>query len=148
MWHMIDNGNNLVEFMKTICYFHDSCIKEIKYNSGAYVDDDLAMYPINKDRVLKVIVQRQFADIPMIELEFQGLKYLRLYPVDEQYTCEILGATMFFKDGCVYWCDCDDLNEVNIDNYLGTVICASKFRWRQIDGCMGNTSFFYQSSDR
>lgn len=41
----------------------------------------------------------------MIEMEFAGLKYLNLSPVDEQYTCEIFGSTLLIKDRDIYWCD-------------------------------------------
>ena len=57
------NNNDIEKFMKRICYFHDSCIKELKYLSGAFVDEDLAMYPVNDRRILKVAIQRQFENI-------------------------------------------------------------------------------------
>lgn len=142
MWNEIIDNNDLIRLMESVCYFHDSCIKEMKYVSGAYVDENLSMYPINDRRLLKIIIQRQFNDISMIELEFEGLKYLRLFPANEQYTCEILGSTMIMKDNCIYWCDCDGLSENDIDNYGGTLICASKLRWRSIDGCMGNREYY------
>lgn len=142
MWNEIENNNDLMNFMKFVCFFHDSCIKEMKYISGAYVNDDLSMYPINNDRNLNVILQTQYNDVSMLELEFQGLKYLKLFPVDNQYTCEILDATVILKDDCVYWCDCGGLSESDLDNYDGTLICASKLRWRQINDCMGNNEFF------
>ena len=142
MWKEIVNENDVTEFLETVCYFHDSCIKEMKYISGASVSDNLSMYPLNDRRILNVIIQRQFDDFSMIELEFQGLKYLKLFPVDGQYTCEILDATLILKGGYVYWCDCGGLSETDLDNYEGTLICASKLRWRAIDGCMGKDEFY------
>lgn len=142
MWNEITDNNDLMKFMETISFFHDSCIKEMKYISGAYVNDNLSMYPVNDDRTLNVIIQRQYSDISMFELEFQGLKYLKLFPVDNQYTCEILDATVILKNDCIYWCDCGDLSEDDLDSYCGTVICASKLRWRQINDCMGKNRFF------
>lgn len=100
------------------------------------------MYPLNDRRVLKVIIERQFKENSMIEMEFEGLKYLKLNPVDETYTCEILGATMFWKKHCIYWCDCEGLSETDTETYGGTVICASKLRWRPINGCMGARAFY------
>ena len=78
MWYEINNNSDIISFMNKIYYFHDSCIKEIKYLSGAYVDEKLSMYPINDRRILKVIIQRQFEDNSMIEMEFKGLRYLQL----------------------------------------------------------------------
>jgi len=142
MWNEIMNNNDIEKFMKRICYFHDSCIKELKYLSGAFVDEDLAMYPVNDRRILKVAIQRQFENIPMIELEFSGLKYLKLIPHDERYTCEILDATIILKNNCIYWCDCGGLSESELSSYDGTVICASKLRWRTIEKCMGQKEFY------
>ena len=142
MWNEINNDYDLISFMDKICFFHDSCIKEMKYLSGAYVNEKLGMYPVNDRRILKVIIQRQFEDISMIEMEFEGLKYLKLFPTDDQYTCEILDSTMILKNDCIYWCDCGGLSETDLDNYSGTMICAWKLRWRSINNRMGQTEFY------
>ena len=114
--------------MTMVGWFHDSCIKEMKYLSGAYVSDDLAMWSLNDKRVLK---------------QFTGLKYLKLFPLDEkEYTCEILGSIMFFKDGCIYWCDCEDISEDDFEDYEGTLICAEGLRWRTIENRMGAEEFY------
>lgn len=143
MWETICTNDELLKFMKELCYFHDSCIKEISYISGAYVDDDLSMYPLNSRRVLRVVIQRQYETNSMIELEFQGMKYLRLFPVDESYTCEILDSTMIIKDGNIFWCDCGGLSEPDLDNYEGTLICASNLKWRSIENHMGEKEFYH-----
>lgn len=142
MWNEIVDEKGLNDFMDKMGYFHDSCVKELKYISGAFVGDNLGMYPINNCRILRVIIQRQFKDLSMIEMEFEGLKYLKLRPNDEKYTCEILDATMLLDDDCFYWCDCGGLSKADLDSYDGTVICASKLRWRAIEGCMGSNEFY------
>ena len=142
MWNEVNNNNDLAAFIKKICSFHDSCIKEIKYLSGAYVDDELSMHPVNDRRILKVIIQRQFKDFSTIEMEFEGLKFLKLFPYNEKYTCEISDATMILKNDCIYWCDCGNLSEIDLENYSGTIICASKLRWRSVDKCMGDKEFY------
>lgn len=147
MWNEIADENDLNKFMDVVGYFHDSCIKELKYISGAFVRDDLCMYPINNCRILRIIIQRQFKDLSMIEMEFEGVKYLKLRPNDEKYTCEILDATMLLEDDCFYWCDLGGLSKADIDSYDGTVICASKFRWRSVKDHMGSDEF-YLSADR
>lgn len=142
MWNEIVDSSDLRSFMHDVCFFHDSCIKELKYLSGAYVTERLSMHPINDRRILKVIIQRQSENLSMLELEFEGLKCLNLFPVDDEYSCEILDSTMILKDDCIYWCDCGGLSEIDLSNYDGTWICASKLRWRSIDGCMGQKEFF------
>lgn len=142
MWNEIVSNNDIKKFMQNICFFHDSCIKEIKYLSGAYVDENLSMHPINDYRILKVIIQRQFSDLSTIELEFEGLKFLKLLPFNEQYTCEILDSTLILRNDSIYWCDCGGLSEEELDNYEGTIICASKLRWRAFEKCIGNKEFY------
>ena len=125
MWNEINNDEDLNHFMEMQYAFHDSCIKELKYISGAYVHENLSMHPINDQRVLKIIIQRQFKNPSAIELEFVGLKYLKMSPNDENYTCEIIDATMILKEDCIYWCDCGGLSEADMESYTGTTICAS-----------------------
>ncbi len=143
MWKIINTNDDIQQFMEKVGYFHDSCIKEMCYVSGAYVNEDLSMYPINNRRVLRVVVQRQFGKEAMMELEFHGLKALKLFPVDESYTCEILDSTMILKNGDLYWCDRGGLTELEIDEYTGTLICASKLRWRAIENYMGEKEFYH-----
>ena len=137
MWNEINNENDLKNFMDMIYEFHDSCMKELKYISGAYVNENLSMKPINDKRVLNIIFQRQINNPSVIEMEFIGLIRLDLHPLDENYTCEIHDATMILKDNCIYWCDCGGLSENDLDNYEGTLICASKVRWRAADEYIG-----------
>lgn len=142
MWNEIVDEKDIQNFMNKVGFFHDSCIKEMRYYSGAYVDDNLAMYPINDKRILNVIIQRQFEDLSMIELQFIGLKYLSLFPTDEEHTCEILDSTMLLKDDCIYWCDCGDVSENAFMDYEGTFVCAFKLRWRSIENRMGQDVFY------
>ena len=135
-WNEITDENSLKEFMERVSFFHDSCIKEMHYLSGAYVNENLDMYPVNDRRILRVIIQRQYEEDSMIEMEFQRLKYLKLFPADERYSCEILDSSIILKEDCIIWSDCEDKTELE-DGDTGTLVCASKLRWRPISGCMG-----------
>ncbi|MBQ7761142.1 MAG: hypothetical protein IJ400_03695 [Clostridia bacterium] len=143
MWETIATNDEILKFMEKVCYFHDSCIKEISYISGAYVDENLSMHPLNDRRVLRIVIQRQYEKNSMIEMEFQGLKHLKLFPCDESYTCEILNSTMIMKNGAIYWCDGGDLSKSDLDDYAGTLICASKLKWRSIENHMGEKEFYH-----
>lgn len=142
MWKEISDQKSLDCFMETMDYFHDCCVKEILYSSGAYVDSSLAMHPINDQRNLKMIIQRQFPDCSMIEMEFAKLNYLKLFPIGENYTCEILGATIILKDNSITWYDVGDLTEEALESFNGTVVSASSLRWREIVGHMGNDNCY------
>ena len=139
-WNEIRDEDSLKEFMEKVSFFHDSCIKEMHYLSGAYVNENMDMYPVNDRRILRVIIQRQYEEDSMIEMEFQGLKYLKLFPADEHYTCEILGSNIILKEDRVIWSDCEDKTDLE-DGDTGTLVCASKLRWRPISGCMGEKEF-------
>ena len=128
MWHEIFCESELTSFLRFVNHFHDSCIREIRYVSGAYCEGSY-MYPRNNLRVLTVIIQLPRVDI---EMEFSGLKSLRLFPIDPNYTCEILDANVYIKDGFVYWCDSSALDPNCSNNDWGTIICARKLRWRKI----------------
>ena len=145
MWKSISTNDEMLVFMEKVCNFHDSCIKEMCYVSGAYVNVDRSMHPRNDRRVLRVLIQRQCKRDSMIEMEFQGLKYVKLFPVDENYTCEILDSTMIIKDGNVYWCDCGNVSEFDLNDCAGTLICASKLKWRFIEDHMGEKEFYHSA---
>lgn len=142
MWHVVHDNDDLASLLSYTHSFHDSCIKELKYLSGAYVDEELSMWPVNDRRSLGMVIQCQSKTAPMIEMEFEGLKYLKLIPQDDGYTCEILDATMIMKKDCIYWCDSGGLAESDLVNYGGTIICASKLRWRSIKQRMGPKEFY------
>ena len=142
MWNEIKTQAQADAFMEGIYAFHDSCIKEMSYLSGAYVDADLSMRPINEQRVLRVLLQRQFEAPSMIELVFVGLKLLKLPPADGTCTCEILEATLLVEPDRVFWYDWDGMTPQDMLTYEGTLICAEKVCWRPVEGFMGNDPFY------
>ncbi len=84
--------------------------------------------------------------MPVIELEFEGLKYLKLFPCDENYTCEIFDSTLLMKDDYIYWCDFGGLDDINLETEYGnTIVCASKLRWRTVDNALGTDEFYISS---
>jgi len=131
-WNEIKSEQDLQSFLELFGNFHDSCLKEMRYISGAYVGEDLAMNPINNQRKLYVVLQRQYRDMTTVEIEFSGLVKLNLAPCDEGYTCEILDAAMFFEDGLVYWADSENFTKQRTE-YDGTWLCAKKAAWRVVE---------------
>ena len=59
MWNKIVDDKTLINLLEEVGFFHDACLTELRYISGAYVDEDLAMYPINDKRKVNVFIQRQ-----------------------------------------------------------------------------------------
>ena len=145
MWNKIESDLELQSFMNEICHFHDSCIKEIKYTSGAYVTSKCEMYPLNDLRLLRVIIQRQYEELSMFEMVFEDLKFLKLVPLDENWTCEISSSTMFFKDDTIFWCERGNKNDKNIADRCetdGAIICASRLKWRPLVNNIGSSQFY------
>lgn len=140
-WNEISTPRDLETLMATFGRFHDSCIKELKYISGAFVSSDLNINPINSVRKVRVIFQRQYKAPTAIEMEFLGLLNLNLSPVDENFTCELQGAAMFISSDKIYWYDCDEI-ENPTEEYNGTWICAGKTRWRIADEYIGNEEIY------
>lgn len=140
-WNDIYTEKQLNEFLVLYGGFHDCCIKELRYLSGAFVNENLDMYPLNDQRKLYIIFQRQAEECTVVEMEFSGLVSLSLNPVDELYTCEILDASMFFEDGKIYWGDSICFKEQR-EVYEGTWLCAQKVKWRIADEYMGNKEVY------
>ena len=140
MWKNIDTEQELMEFLE-IYSFHDCCLKELRYVSGAFVNHNLGMSPINNKRKLYVIFQRQFESNAVVEIEFSGLENLNLRPNDENYTCEILDTAFFFENGKIYWGDSNWFKEQR-ELYDGTWLCAQKARWRIADEYIGSDEVY------
>ena len=140
MWNEINNQNELNDFMKKIKSFYDSCIKEIKYISGAYVNENLSMSPINSKNSLHVVIQCQFTCYPTIELNFDKLHFINLKPVNDMYTCEIFEAHMKYEKGLFYWYS--SYPDKHYKDFDGTIICSEKFKWRTLDNCLGKQELY------
>jgi len=166
MWNEIRNESDLHAFMEKHYDFHDSCIKELKYISGAYATET-GLHPLNDQRILRVIFQGKFKDANVIEMEFIGLKRLSFLPTDEKYDCIIFEATMFFQDRCIYWCNWklseselinpgeiqikpqhlpSNYYEHDSDGYSLILICASRVRWRAADEYLGPEEVYIDRS--
>ena len=50
IWNEINTEQEVNAFLELYGYFHDSCLKELRYISGAFVNEKLEMYPKNDER--------------------------------------------------------------------------------------------------
>lgn len=130
MWNEIRDEQTLEAFLQSVRFFHDSCISEMYYRSGAYVNSDYSMHPVNDNRTLRVTFQSQFSQVGIFEVEFEKLNYLHLNPANEAYTCELLDATMLLTGQGICWCDCGGLCAADLTDYGGTAISAKHARWQ------------------
>ena len=140
-WIDIHNEADLNQLLETYGGFHDSCLKELRYVSGAYVRDNLWMHPFNDQRKLYLLMQRQSESNSVLELEFSGLVQMNLQPNDENYTCEILDVSMFLEDGKIWWGD-SSWFQTEREKYDGTWLCAKQVRWRILENGLGNRELY------
>lgn len=130
-WNEIHTEREIEEFMRRFGLFHDSCIVEMKYISGAFVNENLSMNAVDNVRTLSLLFERQYHNPQTIEMEFKGLIRLNLIPCGENQTCEIHEATFLLKNSEFYWGDCGKI--VDFVNYKGTWLQAKQIRWRIVE---------------
>ena len=126
MWHIIKNSNDIIDFLSSVDFFHDSCIKELQYVSGSYITSDFSMYAINDLRRLNIIIQQQSQMHPTIELEFSGLSEVIVRPQNPHYsTSEILHIEMKYGENMIVFYDSSD-DKLG----YGIYVCAESVKWR------------------
>lgn len=126
----IVNEEDIRLLMQEYVGFHDSCIKEIKYVSGSYVNENRSMQPFNDVRRVEVLFQSQIAKKRDLELHFVKLKSMYLEPQDENYDGIIYEASLKQFEGLFYWCDWESFKKEDIDVTKGTWISSEKIMWR------------------
>lgn len=143
-WCKIKTQEDIDLLMETYGDFHDSCIVSLSFQNGTFVDDDMTMhFGSAKEKVLSVIFQRQW-NPKTIELQFSGLRQMRLVGWQDNYSCDISSAYLAFHgdllpgspDRVIIWSDTDWFDVKKIDNSItepaDTYIVANELRWRII----------------
>jgi hypothetical protein len=142
MWHNLFNENDIKNLMEIYGGFHDSCVCELSYKSGLYVTSELAMQPIECDRLLRVVFHRQYRNPMAIEIEFNKLIKFNLRPTEEGYSSEILDVSFFFEAGKIFWGD-SEYYKTQRDEYDGTWIIADSAKWRTVDERIGSKTIYF-----
>ena len=140
-WKEINTEQVLCNFEKIFDFFHDCYLKELKYKSGAYVNNHFKAHALNDSRELCIVIQRQDKIKNTIEMRFSGLIKLNLKPISPEYTCEILDSAIFFENGRIYWGDSIDFKKQR-EQYDGTWLCAEKIAWRVIEHGLGQKEIY------
>lgn len=127
MWEKIESQNDIDKFMEKIDKFHDSCIKEIQFTSGTYVDEDYSMIMNTKPCVL-ITYQRQSERYTTFELKLEYAQNICIN-TDLTMTSEILEAVFEKKENLYYWYS--DLDYKNNLNQVTWFSCKS-VEWRMV----------------
>lgn len=135
----LKTADDISEFMKLFNYFHDSCLKELKYVSGSYVNLDLTLSAFDSIRSINAIFHSQNHKLPAIEIVFSKVERLNLVPRLENYDSIILGAHLSLVEDSFYWAEFDDFDYQNADHFNGTWIKCKEIKWRKLDNSVSNT---------
>lgn len=142
-WLNLDGSAEIASLMEQFGSFHDSCIKEARYVSGAYVNTDYSMLAENGRRDLCLLFQRQESGPEAIELVFTGVRSFHLEPATPEFTCEIMEAYFRWEEDLIWWSDWPDFDPAQPrlgENY--TWVCAEGARWRSVDGWLGGGEIY------
>lgn len=138
-WIEAQTNDELKSIINIYNEFHDGCIKEIKYISGSYVDEDLSMMPMDSIKELSVIIQRQNRNPSVIELVFSGVERLNLVPSADNYDSIIFSAILEKQNGSIYFADCRyEIEQLESMSNHCTWIKAKNLKWRVADEYIGS----------
>ena len=152
-WNHIKTENEIKKLHNSFS-FHDSIIKEIRYISGSYVDENMSMQCLNTLNRLYVLMQSQWENHAVIELCFEELKELDLKPVLQDDNMSVLfGATLFInKQKDIEFLTCDDyapedeefkkMYEFKNVSYIK----AKKCKWRTLDKAIGPNQVYIDTA--
>ena len=129
LFNNISDKSSIDYLMHMFNGFHDSCIKEIRYVSGTYVDRNRAINPFDSIKTAAVIFQSQSAAIRTIEMKFEKVHRLILCPKGEDEDAIIYGASIKKYNGLLYWSSIDDAELTELESNEFTWISSEKISW-------------------
>lgn len=138
----INSQKDIKQLMEKFNCFHDSCIKELKYYSGSYVEKARSMFPFNSIRNVNIIFQSQNSEFSTIELQFGQIHRLNLEPRLMEYDCIIYEASFFKNDNLFYWSEWEDFSLDNLNEANRTWISSEKVKWRSLENALGEQEIY------
>lgn len=127
MWKQVKTKSDIEELIFESQNFHDCCLHSMEYSSGAYVNKDGSMYPINSSRILTMQMHQQGSPAKVLQLRFEGLQALVLSPTSPDYTCELLEGYVILQNDEIILSS-DGLDVGTKEQRL--FIRASQLRWK------------------
>lgn len=124
-WKSIENKLDIDKLMQLLNKFHDSCIRDLKYTSGTYVDEEYSMI-MNTEPVVNLFIQRQSETMTSLEFCLEGVSQFHINN-NLDSTLEISEASFFEKDGDFYWYSSDDIGDETATSFV-----CKKIKWREI----------------
>jgi len=125
-WYYIKEQKDIDFTLEQTYGFHDSVLKGLNYISGAYVDNENAMYCLDSKRSVTMYFDSQWCS--NIEMVFEGVTALNLRPYSDNESSSVYSASLFLRDACIFFCD-GEMNDID-KTYDGTWIESYGLRWR------------------
>lgn len=132
----IKNEKDIVYFLDQCEHFHDSCVFEIHYKSGAYVSENLAMHPVNSVNTLTIQFHSQNETCRRFDVVFTDLIHFHFTPLPCMYSCEIFKGKLMQRNGAFYWSPEDEFDPEDVScltNNNTTWVCCKRIKWRIYD---------------
>jgi hypothetical protein len=142
-WENINTNDDIKKVMLLFDNFHDSCIKEISFKSGTYVDTDLSMVMVNKT-VAHIIFERTSNKTPGLEFMLEGIVKMSIN-INPLESLEIQEACFIKKENLLYWFD--DLNGEKNKDSCNWFSCQS-IRWRERKDTLGEKYLFCEKEHK
>ena len=145
-WYEVKEQKDIDYLLKKYCGFHDSCLVELNYKSGAYVDKERSMcLGKSEERGLHMIFQSQCTET-VLELCFTNVKKFHVAGWQEHYSCDIFDCyleicndlIMGRDDNLIVWADNECFNpREEVERYIlnepmTTYVIASNLKWRYL----------------
>lgn len=143
-WTEVKDKKDIDYLMKEYCAFHDSCLVELNYKSGTFVDNEGSMaLGAADDRELYMIFQSQCIK-NVLELCFNGVKSFHVAGWQEHYLCDIFNCTLDIRndlvegkdDNLIIWADYEGFNPKEgatgnaLSEPMSTYVIARNLKWR------------------
>ncbi len=126
-WQYIQTQEEAQEFMKLFAGFHDSNLVKLTYD-----ESDECGIKVN-------VIFDNSCWFGVVELCFEGVQLLKIVPPKENYSSEILSATLYVDEEGVFWAD-NYMEKPDI-KYDGSIIRALSLKWKKLEGVEGNGKF-------
>lgn len=129
MWKKLETEKDIHDFLLKSNELSDCCLKELKYISGSFIDDDNNMHATNCQRSVCLVFNSSNLNTGTIELKFEGLAKLILEPYNANYDSIIYEITFCKYNHLFYWFDYAT-NDLENFEPKGTCIIAERAYYR------------------
>lgn len=144
-WKIINSKEEADELSDLYCNFHDGCLKEIWFSSGAHLKRNFTISAISNP-IARFLIQRPWPNPRVIEIEFTEIVQINIKPEGDDVFIEILDTRLYFEDGIFFWSvQGYQINDEDKDKY--TWIAAKKVRWRVVEELIGEETVYKNRID-